>query len=159
MTLEKETDDLDVKIIKALLRNSRRSFSEIAKECNTSAATIKKRFSRLVEEKIITGSTVFVDLAHFGVECDANVFINVNPDEVSHFLRDLQQMPGGFFAHAAKLNDKCEVIAWAPIRSLKDIEKLRESLKHHSAVVDSKINIWTYMKVYPDNLTLENRTP
>jgi DNA-binding Lrp family transcriptional regulator len=157
MGSEEDIDQLDIKIIKALLRNSRQSFTEIAKECNTSAAAIKKRFLTLMKKEIIVGSTVIADLSNFGVECDAEIFIDANKHEIKQLLRDLKGMPGGLTPYSFKLHSKCNVGAWAPVRSLRDIENLRDSLKRHSFVVDTEIDLWTYMKVYPDNLSLEKR--
>jgi Lrp/AsnC family transcriptional regulator for asnA, asnC and gidA len=155
MASEKKIDELDIKIIKELLRNSRTSFSEIAKKFGVTTTTINNRFNELKESGIITGSTVLVDLAHFGVECDGTLLLNVDPQRIDEFLRDSKKMLGEFFAMPQKLNDKYNVSVWSPIKNLRELENLKQSLKQHSAVIDVKTHIWTYMKVHPDNLTLE----
>ena len=155
MDSEKRIDELDIKIIKELLKNSRKSFSKIARECKVSTATVNNRFSELKEAGIILGSTVLVDRANFGVECDGFFLIDVNPDKLDEFIRDAKDMMGDFFVSPEKLNEKCNVSAWSPIKNIKGMERVKESLKQHSAVIDVKTNIWTYMKVYPDNLLLE----
>lgn len=98
---------------------------------------------------------MLVDLAHFGVECDGSLLINVNPNQLNEFFRDAHDTLGEFFPMPQKLNEECNVIVWSPIKNIRDFEKLKESLKQHSAVIDIKTNIWTYMKVAPDNLALE----
>ena len=155
MDSEKRLDELDIKIIKELLKNSRKSFSKIARECKVSTATVNNRFSELKEAGIILGSTVIVDLANFGVECDGLFLLDVSPNRLDEFIRDARDMMGEFFVGPEKLNEKGNVDAWAPIKNIKDMERVKESLKQHSAVIDVKTNVWTYMKVYPDNLLLE----
>ncbi|MCW4018752.1 MAG: winged helix-turn-helix transcriptional regulator [Candidatus Bathyarchaeota archaeon] len=154
MASEKKIDELDIKIIKELLKNSRTSFSEIAKKCGVTTATINNRFKELKETGIITGSTVIVDLTHFGVECDGTLLLNVDPQRLDEFLNDTKKMIGEFFAAPQKLNDKYNVTVWSPIKNIRELENLKQSLKQHSAVIDVKTNIWTYMKVSADNLNL-----
>ena len=149
-------DTLDIKIIKDLLKNSRKSFSEIAKEADVSVATINNRFNQLKEAGIILGSSVLVDLGHFGIECHGSLFINVNPNQLNEFLRDIRNILGEFSVIPQKLTERFNVILFAPVKSFKDLEKLRENLKQHSAVIDIRTNVWTYMKVTPDNLALES---
>ena len=152
---ERKIDELDIKIIKDLLKNSRKSFSEIAKECRVSTATINNRFNELEEAGIIIGSTVLVDLDHFGVECNGGLQINVNPNQLNEFLRDTQKMLDEFSVVPLDLNEKYNVIIWSPIKNIKELERLKESLKQHSAVTEIRTRVWTYMKVSPDNLALE----
>jgi Lrp/AsnC family transcriptional regulator for asnA, asnC and gidA len=152
---ERELDTLDTKIIKDLLRNSRKPFSEIASECKVSTLTVKNRFNELRRAGIIQGSTVLTDLIHIGIECNGALLINVNPSQVNEFIRDAKSMVGEFSVFPHKLVEKYNVIIFAPIRSIKELERLKESLKQHSAVIDIRNNVWTYMKVTPDNLDLE----
>jgi len=153
---QKKLDSLDFKIIKALLKNSRKPFAEIAKDCNVSTITINKRFNELMDKGIIRGSSVLIDLTHFGVECNGALLINVNPNQLSEFMKDIREMVGHFFVVSLKLTEKYNVIVTSPIKNLRELEKLKESIKQHSAVIDVKPNIWTYMKVNPSNLRLES---
>jgi DNA-binding Lrp family transcriptional regulator len=151
----KKLDQLDIKIIKDLLKNSRKSFSQIAKECKVTTATVNNRFKELKEAGIIEGSTAIVDLANLDVECDSYILININPSQLKEFIRDAKTMFGEFFVTHQKLNDKYNVRAWSPIKNIKDLEEAKGNLKQHSAVIDISTNIWTYMKVMPDNLAIE----
>ena len=42
-----ELDSVDIAIIRALQKNARASFAEIAKNCNVSIDTISKRFKKI----------------------------------------------------------------------------------------------------------------
>ena len=151
----KKLDQLDITIIKKLLKNSRTSFAEIAKECNVSTVTINKRFDELINAGIITGSTVILDLAHFGVECSGSLLVNVNPNQINDFLRDFRGCLNDFFIIPIVLNDKFNVLMVSRVKNFKSFEKTKEMVKQHSAVTDIKMDTWTYMKVNPENLSLE----
>ncbi len=155
MNSDTKIDELDIKILKALLRNSRKSFSKIADECGVTTATINNRFNEMKKTGIIQGSTILVDLTHFGVECDGSLLVNINPKMMKEFLKDTRETATDFFVWPHKLNEKFNVSIWSPIKNITEMEKLKRSIKQHSAVIDVKENIWTYMRVFPDNLSLE----
>ncbi len=56
-----EIDNLDMKIIDVLVRNSKFSLRQIAKEVDSSVATIMNRIKRLEKEGIILGYTTLLD--------------------------------------------------------------------------------------------------
>ena len=55
-------DDLDLEILKLLVSDSRTPTVEIAKKLNSNVTTIHSRIKRLVDEKVILGFTVELDL-------------------------------------------------------------------------------------------------
>ena len=57
----KNLDEIDIKILRALQKDIRTPFKEIAKKCNISTDTIKNRYNKLIENDVIRGSTVVVD--------------------------------------------------------------------------------------------------
>lgn len=91
MTPAANIDELDAKIIRLLLKDSRLSLKEIAKECNVSSVSVMNRVNRLKRLGVIKGSALFANMAiyHFkticfiGVETESNSSI----DEVLKFLK------------------------------------------------------------------------
>ena len=153
MASKKEIDEIDIRIIKRLLRNSRTSFAEIAKDCNVSTMTIKNRYNQLKKTEIIQGSTVIVDLANYGIEGDAMLYISVNDqhvDAVTNFMKKK-----GVFCRPSPLTESYNATVWSPVKKLSEIEKMKEILKQHPEVIDIRTSIWTYMYVIPDNLSLQ----
>jgi len=53
-----EIDVINSKILKELLRDGRKSFAEIAKECKTSKDVIAKRYKQMKSKGIIVGVTI-----------------------------------------------------------------------------------------------------
>mgnify|MGYP006306047471 CR=1 FL=1 len=54
-------DEIDKKIIRALQNDIRTAFKTIAKQCGCSTDTIKNRYNKMIENKIIRGSTIVID--------------------------------------------------------------------------------------------------
>ncbi|WP_226485169.1 Lrp/AsnC family transcriptional regulator [Streptomyces parvulus] len=66
-------DDLDRKIVTALMTNARTSFAEIGAEIGLSSTAVKRRVDRLRETGVITGFTATVRPAALGWRTEAYV--------------------------------------------------------------------------------------
>jgi DNA-binding Lrp family transcriptional regulator len=149
-------DDLDIKIIKELLADSRKPFTEIARKNNVTTLTVHNRFNELKKRGVIRGSSVIVDFSKFEAEGLMSLRINVNPQQLNSFLKDIRSMQGPyFFTNEQKFKKDCNVIVVSLVKNLQELGKLKETLRHHSAVIDIQAAVWTYMRVIPDNLKLE----
>jgi DNA-binding Lrp family transcriptional regulator len=151
---EEAIDEIDVRILKRLLKNSRTGFTEIAKECNVTPATIRNRYNQLKKAGIITGSTVITNAVESGIKGDASLAIDVNYQQVDSFIKDIRGTTG-FLCLRSRLTENYNVICRSPLKTLGEVEEVKETLKHHSAVIDIRTSIWIYMKVIPDNLSVQ----
>jgi DNA-binding Lrp family transcriptional regulator len=156
---KKGIDITDIKILKRLLRNSRTSFAEIAEECKVSTLTIKKRYDRLKKAGIIKGSLAIVNQSSaFGIEAIVDSLVTVNPQRVNQFIRDIQDLfqdRSSLTCLPIKFNENYNVSVSALVRSIDKIQEIREKLKQHPDVVHIETNIWTYIKIIPQNLDLQ----
>jgi Lrp/AsnC family transcriptional regulator for asnA, asnC and gidA len=59
-------DEIDIKLLRALQRDIRTPFKEIANQCNISTDTIKNRYNKLIKNGAIKGSTIVVDPKKMG---------------------------------------------------------------------------------------------
>jgi DNA-binding Lrp family transcriptional regulator len=59
-------DEIDIKILRTLQKDVRTPFKEIAHQCDISTDTIKNRYNRLIEKKVIRGSTIVIDPKKMG---------------------------------------------------------------------------------------------
>ena len=62
----KNLDEIDKKILRTLQKDVRTPFKEVANKCNISTDTIKNRYNKMIENKIIRGSTIVVDPKKMG---------------------------------------------------------------------------------------------
>jgi DNA-binding Lrp family transcriptional regulator len=68
-------DETDRQIIELLVKNSRMSFRDIAKEVGVGLATISRHIKKLEEEEIIKQYTTILDYAKLGKKCVLCCFI------------------------------------------------------------------------------------
>lgn len=71
-------EELELKIIRALNQNSRKSFREIAKEIGTSAPVVINKVKRLEEEGAIKGYIPVLDAEYFGFTLMAVVALRIS---------------------------------------------------------------------------------
>lgn len=94
MSEEVKLDKVDREILKALLKDSRRSYQDIASELIVSPGTIHVRLNKLKEAGVITGSKIVVDYKLLGFEVCAFIGINlVSAKDYQNVLRQLDEFP------------------------------------------------------------------
>ena len=71
-------DDLEIKIVRALNQNSRKSFREIAKEVGSSAPAVINKIKRLEELGAIKGYIPILDAEYFGYNLMAVIAIRIS---------------------------------------------------------------------------------
>ncbi len=151
-------DEIDIKIIKCLLKNSRMSFADIAEECKVSVLTIKNRFSQLKRAGVIKGSSVILNMGSFGIEGVATFLIIVNNKQVNQFIKNLQslteQKSFNPVCYPVKFNERYNIVWSVPVKNIGEIQKLREKLKNQPGVRNIEINLCSTMKNFPQNLNL-----
>ena len=77
MTCTVKVDEVDARILKILLAESRTSFTEIADECKITVAAVRMRYKHLWDEGIINGEKMLVNphclgfrhIVDLGIEC------------------------------------------------------------------------------------------
>lgn len=73
--MEKNIDELDRKILRIITKNARIPFKDVAEVCGVSRAAIHQRVQRLIELKVITGSSYIVNEKMLGYQMCAYVGI------------------------------------------------------------------------------------
>lgn len=71
-------EELELKIVRSLNKNSRKSFREIAKEIGTSAPVVINKIKRLEEQGAIKGYIPLLDPEYFGFNLIAIVGIRIS---------------------------------------------------------------------------------
>ena len=72
-----ELDELDRRLLRLLVRDGRRSFTDLARDTGLSTSAVHQRVRRLEQREVITGYTVRFDAEAAGVPLTA--FISVTP--------------------------------------------------------------------------------
>ncbi|MBC7723025.1 MAG: Lrp/AsnC family transcriptional regulator [Pedobacter sp.] len=86
-------DDMDFAILNYLQADGRTSFTVIAEKLNVSIGTIRTRFNRLLEDKVIS-IIGRVDPAKVGFRCYAHIAVFVRPATLKeHVAKTIAAMP------------------------------------------------------------------
>ncbi|WP_440059458.1 Lrp/AsnC family transcriptional regulator [Thermogladius sp. 4427co] len=83
-------DDIDVRIINELVKNSRIPYSEIAKTVGLSDVAVLKRVKKLEQEGVIKKYTIIVDPLKLGYTKISLTGINVAPEKLFSVAEELK---------------------------------------------------------------------
>ena len=70
-------DALDIKIIRSLNKNARKSFRELGRELKISMATVSNRIKKLEERGIIKGYIPLIDFEKIGYDLTAVISVRL----------------------------------------------------------------------------------
>ncbi|RLG79629.1 MAG: Lrp/AsnC family transcriptional regulator [Thermoprotei archaeon] len=87
-----ELDELDIKILKKLMNNSRYKYTQLARELGVSEATIRARIKSLIERGYIEGFTIVVDPSKLGYEVMARIGIDADVNNIQSLIDDLKEL-------------------------------------------------------------------
>jgi Lrp/AsnC family transcriptional regulator for asnA, asnC and gidA len=117
--LDKDVDEIDVKILRMLQNDARTPFKEIANQCNVSIDTIKNRFTAMKKNGIIRGCTIVIDPK----KLEQGDLVLIGVQVVQHYsdsvLNMVKKIPG--MCGVAKAVGRYDIEA---IFLLKDIEQI-----------------------------------
>lgn len=86
-------DALDIKIIRALQIDSRKSVVQIAKEVSANEATVRRRVKKLLKDGIIERFTVILDYHKLGRVIKAFIGLRVEPAKLKAVAEHLAKHP------------------------------------------------------------------
>ena len=85
-------DRIDLKILRILNENARKSFREIGRELGISEGTVRNRVKRLTEKGIITGFHASINPKNLGFEVVAILGLYIKPSKVEETLDKLKEL-------------------------------------------------------------------
>ncbi len=143
-------DELNSKILKNLLHNGRKSFTEIAKECGVTKNKIWKRYKAMEKKGIITGSTIQINFARLGYEALATLLINVEAQLITEVMEYIGKIT---VVRAYRQYDNVyNVRAVATLNDLNELDQVKQAIKRKLPITGLKTYIWTDVRNIPENL-------
>ncbi len=127
-------DELDKALTSMLQEDGRRSFAEIAKSLDKSESTVRFRFKRLVDRKVIRSVVALVNPRAVGLNESAALFIKANALKLDDVLRDLcslKEVP-----HVYQFTGDCDAIAIIMGRDVDDLNSIVRRVKSIPGVMD-----------------------
>ena len=87
-------DALDIKILSSLLKNSRKTWTELAAQLELSIPSVTERVRKLEEQGIVKGYATVIDYQTLGFSLTAIVFVTLaHPQYRAEFVHKIQSSP------------------------------------------------------------------
>lgn len=135
-------DEIDRKILRALIRDARTKLKEIADDCGLSSNAIVKRIKRMKSIGVIVGTTVLPDISKLGYTHVANVGINLDyaqENEVAELIRKRARKNLVELSPSIGKYDMCALIF---AKSLHELDDITQAIRKHPGVKSMSINIY-----------------
>ncbi|MCW4015922.1 MAG: Lrp/AsnC family transcriptional regulator [Candidatus Bathyarchaeota archaeon] len=152
MQSKREIDNIDCKILQTLMRDSRASFSEIAKETKTSISNIRNRFNRLQKDGIITGAVMDINPYALGYKTRATIRLRVLSTSLSETLEQLRSIPE--ILVAIKGFGRKNIICFALTHNTEELNQIVETIRNIPGVLETEtnLNIGAGTEAHPENI-------
>ncbi len=130
-------DDIDARIVAALIKNARASFAAIGHEVGLSAPAIKRRVDRLLAAGAITGFSARVDPAALGWTTEAYVELfcggRTSPDEIGAAVRRYPEV-----VDACTITGEADALVHIRAVDVRHFEGVMERIRAESFVVRTR---------------------
>ena len=130
-------DDIDTRIITALIRDARASYAVIGNEVGLSAPAVKRRVDRLRASGAITGFSARVDPAALGWTTEAYVELfcggRTSPEEIAVAVRRYPEV-----ADACTVTGEADALVHIRAANVKHFEQVMERIGAESFVVRTR---------------------
>ena len=144
--------ELDVKILKLLLQDGRRSFTDIAQTCGTTKSQIWKHYKIMEKNGIITGSTIQMNFDIFGYDALVNLLISVEAQQIEQVMNCIGRITE---VHAYRqYNNIYNIRAVAILRNLNDLDYVKSAIRRQLPMIAIRTYIWTAVRNIPENLQI-----
>jgi len=140
MTRGTQVDEVDANILRALQRDARHNFADIARNCNVSTDTISKRFRKMKKAGIIRGTTILVNPKSFGYDCVASIGVDVSLPRLNEVVELIQSIPEiVFFTTSIGRED---IFCIAVLKNVGKLSQIKDLIKGHPLVRNVTTTIW-----------------
>ena len=130
-------DDLDARIVAALLKNGRASYAVIGDQVGLSAPAVKRRVDRLRAAGAITGFSARVDPAAMGWSTEAYVELfcggRTSPDEIAAAVRRYPEV-----VDACTITGEADALLHIRAADVRHFEGVRERIRAEPFVVRTR---------------------
>jgi len=144
-------NEIHAKILRDLLKNSRKSFKEIAQEAKVSQDIIGQHYKKLKSEGTICGATIQLDYRSLGHKAVGRIIVNVEPNQqekVSKSIEKIRSVEGVF-----GVRNQPQFVTVVDLKTVEEIEEITYLMKQVPGVTGLKKEIWLGIRSMPDNLS------
>jgi Lrp/AsnC family transcriptional regulator for asnA, asnC and gidA len=148
-------DEIDLNIIRALQRDARANFADIARDCGVSTDTISKRFRKMKKSGVIRGTTILLNPKSFGYECVGSLGIDVSYPHLRDVVESVRKMPEVVICTTSM--GKHDIFCIAVLKNVGRLSQVKDLIKGHPAVREVTTSIWVdEILLCPENFEFKN---
>jgi DNA-binding Lrp family transcriptional regulator len=148
--------EIDAQILKLLLQDGRKSFTEIAKLCGTTKSQIWKHYKVMEKQGIITGATVQINFNSFGYDALVNLLISVEAQQVEQIMECIGRITE--VRAYRQYNTIFNIRAVAALKNLNELDHVKAAIRRQLSTIAIRTYLWTAVKNMPENLELLTNT-
>lgn len=155
MAAKVRIDEIDINIIRALQRDARANFADIARDCGVSTDTISKRFRKMKKAGIIRGTTILLNPKSFGYDCVASLGIDVSYPHLREVVESIRRMPEIVFCTTSM--GRHDIFCIAVFKNVGRLSQVKDLIKGHPVVREVTTSIWVdEILLCPENFEFEH---
>ncbi len=148
-----EIDEVDVKILRELIKDARTRLKDIAKACGVSSTAILTRLARLKRTGVIAGAVQFINMNRLGYLLPASIGINLNPGEETTVMKLIKENSNPIAL--SKSVGKSDLMVFLFAKSIKELERLKQVIKTQEGIRKISINLWSTPQFSLENIDLQ----
>lgn len=133
-------DTIDVKILRTLLRESRTSFTDIAKDCKISVAAVRMRYKQLWKSGIIVGEIMQVNPQSLGYKCIADLGVIADINSEKKVIDFLESRP--YVLHVLRDFGKYNLAVKVTLSDMDEFAKILDDLEANPLIKQVDAMIW-----------------
>lgn len=154
MNTKTKIDELDVNIIRALQKDARTNFTDIARTYNVSVDTISKRYRRLRKTGVARGTTILLNPKSFGHDCVASFGIRVDHPHAEEVANFIEKVPEVVFSTPSM--GRYNIFAIVVLKNVGRLSQVKEYIQGHPMIMEVTASIWVgEILLCPENFEFE----
>ena len=148
-------DEIDAKILRTLILESRTSFTDIAKECHITVTAVRMRYKRLWREGVINGEKMLVNPHCLGYRHIVDLGIISAPEDESKVAKFLEKKP--YISQVVSPRDQYCFFGKTALKDLNELHSIIEDLESNHDIKHVDALIWAEAAniEYPENLVIK----
>lgn len=153
MIAQVRIDEIDVKILRELVKDARAKLKDIAKKCGLSSTAILNRVARLKAAGVITGALIFSNMSQIGYMYPASFGVDLKPGEEPVIAKALRERTNLVLLHRGAGNYSFSIFLVA--KSVKEIDDLKQLIRKQARTSKITVSLWNTPRFDFENIDLQ----
>jgi Lrp/AsnC family transcriptional regulator for asnA, asnC and gidA len=153
MNAQVELDEIDVKILRELVRDARTKLKDIANKCSLSSTAVFNRIERLKALEVIKGAVLFFDMSKVGFMYPASIGVDLVTHERDKVLKIIRKESRLLITSESAGSNTLRVFLVA--KRLKELEDLKQLIRKQPGTRKVTVSIWSAPQFLFGNVELE----